>query len=74
MVTLVDRQVPIAPPEYVILHKLRFRLHGASARHLRDVRGILRVLGDTIDLEALERDAMSLGLTAVWKELESLRD
>ena len=73
-VVLVERQVPIAPPEYVILHKLRFRLQGASERHLRDVRGMLRVLGETIDRAALERDAAAFGLTAAWKELETLRD
>ena len=73
-VTLVGREVPIAAPEYVILHKLRFRLQGASERHLRDIRGMLRVLGDTIDLVALERDAAAFGLTAAWKELQSLRD
>jgi hypothetical protein len=73
-VELVGSQVPIAPPEYVILHKLRFRLQGASERHLRDVRGMLRVLGDTVDLAALERDAASFGLTAAWQEMERLRD
>ena len=74
VVVLVERQVPIAPPEYVILHKLRFRLQGASERHLRDVRGILRVLGDTIDRGVLEREAASFGLTAAWHEMESLPD
>ena len=73
-VTLVGREVPIAAPEYVILHKLRFRLQGASERHLRDIRGMLRVLGGTIDIVALERDAAAFGLTAAWKELQSLRD
>jgi len=73
-VMLVGRRVPIASPEYVILHKLRFRLQGASERHLRDVRGMLRVLGETIDRAALERDAVAFGFTAAWKELEDLRD
>ncbi len=74
MVTLAGRQVPIAPPEYIILHKLTFRQQGASERHLRDVRGILRVLGESIDLAALERDAMAFGLMPAWKELQTLRD
>ncbi|MFN8580862.1 MAG: hypothetical protein U0163_07805 [Gemmatimonadaceae bacterium] len=73
-VELAGMHVPIAPPEYVILHKLRFRLQGASERHLRDVRAMLRVLGDTVDLAALEQDATELGLTAAWRELERLRD
>lgn len=73
-VVLVERKVPVAPPEYVILHKLRFRLQGASERHLRDVRGMLRVLGDSIDRAALERDVATFGLTTSWKELLTLRD
>jgi hypothetical protein len=73
-VQLVGNVVPIAAAEYVILHKLRFRLQGASERHLRDIRGMLRILGDTIDRAALERDAESLGLLAAWKEMEGLRE
>ena len=70
MVQLLGREVPVAPPEYVILHKLRFRQQGASDRHLRDIRAMLRVLGTTIDHVALERDAAALGLTAQWREME----
>ena len=69
-IRLVGRDVPIAPPEYVILHKLRFRQEGASERHLRDVRAMLRVLGDSIDRAALERDVVAFGLTSAWDELE----
>lgn len=73
-VQLLGRTVPIAPPEDVILHKLRFRQQGASERHLRDVRAMLRVLGDSIDRAALARDAAELGLTAEWSEMEAGRD
>lgn len=74
IVSLVGLQVPLAPPEYVILHKLRFRQQGASERHLRDVRGILRVLGESIDVVALRHDAERLGLSVAWREMELLRD
>jgi hypothetical protein len=74
MVTLLGREVPVAPPEYVILHKLRFRQQGASERHLRDIRAMIRVLGSSIDLGALERDAEALGLTAQWHEMEAGTD
>lgn len=73
-VQLLGREVPIAPPEHVILHKLRFRQQGASERHLRDVRAMLRVLGDSIDRAALARDVAELGLTAEWTEMETGRD
>jgi hypothetical protein len=71
-VELVGRRVPIAPPEYVILHKLRFRQQGASERHLRDIRGMLRVLGDSMDLSALEREVADFGLSVQWKEMQAL--
>ena len=70
IVQLLGREVPLAPPEYVILHKLRFRQAGASARHLRDIRAMLRVLDTTIDRATLERDAAELGLKAQWLEME----
>ena len=72
-VNLVGHQVPIAPPEYVILHKLRFRRQGASERHLRDIQGMLRVLGDAIDLKALEREVETFGLSIQWREMQALR-
>ena len=73
-VQLLGRSVPIAPPEDVILHKLRFVRQGASDRHLRDVRAMLRVLGDSIDRDALVRDVAELGLTAEWAAMEAQRD
>jgi hypothetical protein len=73
-VDLVGHPVPITPPEYVILHKLRFRQQGASERHLRDIRGMLRVLGDAVDLAALEREAGAFGLSAQWREMQALRE
>ena len=68
----LGRPTSIAPPEYVILHKLRFRQQGASERHLRDIRAMLRVLGKSVDVAALERDALELGLAAVWAEMKAV--
>lgn len=73
-VTLLGRDVPVAPPEYVILHKLRFRKLGASERHLRDIRTMMRVLGPTIDPATLERDAAEPGLADQWREMEAGTD
>jgi len=67
--TLAGLVVPIAPPEYVVLQKLRYRQQGASDRHLRDVRAILRVLGDSIDIRKLEVDADALGLATEWRRM-----
>lgn len=74
MVTLAGLSVPIASPEHVILQKLRFRQQGASERHLRDVRAILRVMGSAIDVAALAQDAGALSVAAQWQEMMNLRD
>ncbi|MBL0172094.1 MAG: hypothetical protein IPP90_15490 [Gemmatimonadaceae bacterium] len=74
VVELVGLEVPIASPEQVILQKLRFRQRGASERHLRDVRGILRVMGDAIDITALEQMAEVHGLEPQWLEMMRLRE
>lgn len=71
-IEIAGLSVPLASPEYVILHKLRFRLQGASERHLRDVRAMLRVLGDTLDVESLQHEAESIGLSVQWNEMERL--
>jgi hypothetical protein len=73
-VQLAGRDVPIAAPEYVILHKLRFRQQGASERHLRDIRGILRIMGDAIDIAALELEAAEIGLAKQWQEIRNLQE
>ncbi len=73
-VTLSGLSVPIAAPEHVILQKLRFRQQGASARHLRDVRAMLRVMGSAIDVAALEQEATVLGVAVQWREMVHLQD
>ena len=73
-ITLSGLTIPLAPPEYVILHKLRFRQQGASERHLRDIRAMLRVLGDSIDVTTLRSDAAAMGLQVEWDAMERLTE
>ncbi|MDQ6610979.1 MAG: hypothetical protein M3Y64_00990 [Gemmatimonadota bacterium] len=73
-VTLAGLSIPLAAPEYVILHKLRFRKMGASERHLRDIRAMLRVLGNDVDTTLLQSDAASMGLAAQWIEMTQLAE
>ena len=72
LVDIVGLTVPIAPPEYVILHKLLFRQQGASIRHLHDVVSMLRILGDSVDHARLRDDAFALGLEKQWHEMKAL--
>lgn len=59
----------LAPPEYVIIRKLQFFRNGGSARHVRDIRSMVSVLGDRIDHAALEEQAAALGLAAEWAHI-----
>ncbi|MBM3854177.1 MAG: nucleotidyltransferase family protein [Verrucomicrobia bacterium] len=60
------RTVWFAAPEAVILHKLRFYRDGGGEKHLRDIRGMLAVSGDSIDLPALDEACAKAGLAAEW--------
>ena len=61
--------VPVwaAPVEYVILRKLQWHRDGGGARHLDDVRAMLRVSGDDVDREALHGWVARLGLEQEWQ-------
>lgn len=58
-----------AAPEDVLLKKLAYyRLSGgAREKHLRDVAGIMKLLGDTLDRAYIENWARELGVTAEWQ-------
>jgi hypothetical protein len=61
--------VYFAPPEYVILAKLRFYREGGSNKHLRDIRSMLAVSAESIDRTLIERAVTELALTAEWQKV-----
>lgn len=65
---LSDGSVTLAPPEYVILRKLEFYREGGSAKHVRDIRGMLALSPAPIDESFVSRWADRLGVTAQWEE------
>ncbi len=64
-----DRDVMIAAPEDVILGKLWYFAEGGGDRHLRDIAGILRVTGDGVNREEVERWATKLGYLEIWQQI-----
>jgi hypothetical protein len=62
-------EVCVAPPEYVITRKLEFYREGGSPKHLRDVRSMLAVSSELIDLSTLEEWVRRRGLEAAWSEV-----
>ncbi len=55
----------LAPPEYVIVHKLEFFREGGSEKHLRDIRGMLAVT--EADRGLIEREVERRGLADEWR-------
>jgi len=42
---------------------------GGGDRHLRDIAGILRVTGDSVDRAEVERWAARLGYLGIWQQI-----
>jgi len=64
-----ETPVWLAPPEYVILHKLEFYREGGSEKHLRDIRGMLAVTD--IDRPFLEKEIDARQLQAAWQAVQA---
>jgi len=66
---LPDCQGYAATPEDIILSKMNYYREGGSDKHLRDITGILKVRGDGVDREYIERWSGQLGLTEIWQAI-----
>jgi hypothetical protein len=62
----------LAPPEYVIVRKLEYFQEGGSEKHLRDIRSILRVSRNLLDITELERWIKNRHLETVWQRVHEL--
>jgi glutamine synthetase len=58
-------------PEDVIIKKMEYYREGGSEKYLRDIRGILSVSGEGLDVSYVERWAARKGLTEIWRAILS---
>jgi len=58
--------VQFASPEDVILRKLEYYREGGSDKHLRDIRGILRLADQSIDMAYINHWAQRLRVAEEW--------
>lgn len=63
-------EITVAPPEYVILHKLEFYRESSHHRHLRDIAGMIEQ--QDLDNEFLIKAIQSLQLEPQWQAAKDL--
>jgi hypothetical protein len=59
----------VASPEDTILGKLVYYNEGGSEKHLRDIAGVFKVCGASLDRNYIEKWVGELGLGASWDTL-----
>ncbi len=59
-----------SPPEELIVKKLQYFRMGESPKHLRDIRSMLRISPEAIDLERVEKLVRECGLEAEWMQVQ----
>ncbi len=65
-----DTSPLFASPEDVILKKLEYYREGGSEKHLRDIAGVLKIMGNQLDHEYLTIWAMRLGVSRQWQVVQ----
>jgi hypothetical protein len=60
----------LARPEDIILYKMLYFSEGGSDRHLRDILGMLRIPGASIDRGYVTEWAARLGLDTIWESVQ----
>jgi hypothetical protein len=61
--------VSFASPEDVIVKKMLSYREGGSEKHLRDIAGVLRMQGESLDRGYLQSWVERLGLTDIWQAI-----
>jgi hypothetical protein len=64
-----DFAATFASPEDVIIKKLQFYKIGNSDRHLRDIAGVLKVSGETIDRDYITAHAVMFTVSEIWQRV-----
>jgi hypothetical protein len=65
----VDCSVIFSSAEDIVLQKMAWHKMGGGERHLRDIAGIIKVRGDSLDRHYIEQQAQDLGFTELWQEI-----
>jgi hypothetical protein len=69
-----DFEAVFAAPEDAILMKMEYYRLGGSEKHLRDILGVLKVSGQTLDRAYIQSLAQSWGLSELWQAIVARSD
>ena len=67
--TDTGRKAWFIAPEDLILKKMDFFREGGSDKHLRDIKAMLKISGEKIDLTYITDWATRLGLIEIWNQI-----
>ena len=65
-----DFDATFSSAEDVILKKMEAYLEGGSEKHLRDIAGVLRISGVSLDRGYIEDWADRMGTSEIWQEVQ----
>jgi hypothetical protein len=65
-----DRDGRFVAPEDLALKKMQYYQEGGSEKHLRDIAGMAKVLGQKLDRDYVATMSQRMGLTDVWLTIE----
>lgn len=63
-------QAVFSSPEDIILKKMEWHAMGGGERHLRDIAGILKIRGDSLDRDYISDYAQIMGLSDLWQGVQ----
>jgi hypothetical protein len=66
--TLGGRPVTLAPATYIVALKLRYFALSRQDKHLRDIRAILAISADALDIDVIEATARTCGTEVEWRQ------
>lgn len=67
------RLAAFSSPEDVIVNKLIFYKEGKSEKHITDIRAMLRVSGEKIDIPYIDKKAKELDIYQYWEEAKRMQ-
>jgi hypothetical protein len=64
-----NRVAMFSSPEDIILKKLEWYKMGESQKHIDDIKGVLRISGDKLDMPYIEKWALKIGVQDIWQKI-----